>query len=446
LISRKNGPTVTEKNEPRVADSFRLKKPFLKWAGSKTKLVKALKPLLPLGEFRFIEPFVGAGAVFLNTDYPANLLCDSNAELICLYQALQQHGSKFVQRCASLFTPENNREDRFYEFRTEFNEAGDPERRAALFVYLNRHCYNGLCRYNQDGQFNTPFGRYERPYFPGDEMLDFAVRLKSAALKVQDFRVSMSEAASGDVVYCDPPYVPLSATANFTGYASGGFSLEDQKDLAACSIEAARRGATVVVSNHDTALTRRLYEEASQIVAVLASRTISCDGENRGKAKEIIALFNAASPASPKPAQTIGESSNGLASPKSELRCNQMISLANEAGSNDITSSNVLRDGMKTLNNTTRHWLLENHYEDVAALIDEVALKWEKEGAATRRNWWDVLAGDREGKAAIVKGVKFPVLRAARIRKGLKVTAGCLCRNKNEEIPPVRKTGRWLMT
>lgn len=280
-----------------MAEPFRPRKPFLKWAGSKTKLVTALKPLLPAGRFRLLEPFVGAGAGFLNTDYPANVLCDSNAGLIRLYQVLQQQGGKFVRQCASLFTPENNRADRFYALRAEFNREGDPERRAALFVYLNRHCYNGLCRYNQDGRFNTPFGRYERPYFPRDEMLEFAARLDSATLKVQDFRVSLSEAKSGDVVYCDPPYVPLSPTANFTSYASGGFSPEDQNDLAARSMEAARRGATVVVSNHDTELTRRLYQQASQIVPVLVSRTISCDGENRGRAKELIAVFTAASTA-----------------------------------------------------------------------------------------------------------------------------------------------------
>jgi DNA adenine methylase len=316
-----------------MAETFRLKKPFLKWAGSKTKLVTALKPLLPVGECRFIEPFVGAGAVFLNTDYPANLLCDSNADLICLYRVLQQQGGKFVQQCAKLFTPENNREDRFYAFRAEFNQAGEAERRAALFVYLNRHCYNGLCRYNQDGQFNTPFGRYERPYFPREELLEFAARLNSATLKVQDFRVSLSDAKDGDVVYCDPPYVPLSATANFTGYASGGFSLEDQRDLAAGSIEAARRGATVIVSNHDTPLTRRLYQAASRIVPVLVSRTISCDGENRGKAREIIAVFNAASPALLNVAPRIAEPSSGSVSPQPEQPGHRMIGLADQGGS-----------------------------------------------------------------------------------------------------------------
>src|SRR5262245_57226929 len=139
--------------ELKPAETFRPIKPFLKWAGSKTKLVSAIKPLLPSGD-RLVEPFVGAGAVFLNTNYPSSLLCDSNADLVSLYQVLRQHGAKFVKECERLFISANNREDRFYKLRDEFNAGGDSRRHAALFVYLNRHCYNGLCRYNQDGGFN----------------------------------------------------------------------------------------------------------------------------------------------------------------------------------------------------------------------------------------------------------------------------------------------------
>jgi DNA adenine methylase len=306
-----------ENEEPKMADSFRPKKPFLKWAGGKTKLISAIKPLLPVGEFRLIEPFVGAGAVFLNTEYRANLLCDSNGDLISLYRVLCQLGAKFVRQCEELFAPENNREDKFYRFRGEFNKAGDPQRRAALFVYLNRHCYNGLCRYNQAGQFNTPFGSYERPYFPREEMLDFAVRLRSASLSAQNFRTSMSAAATGDVVYCDPPYVSLTATSkNFTDYASGGFSIEDQKSLAACAVEAARRGAIVVISNHDTGLTRQLYQDASLIVPVLVSRTISCDGSSRRRASELIAVFKPKSVGAQPDARAVGGSREGSLPPE----------------------------------------------------------------------------------------------------------------------------------
>jgi len=117
--------------------------------------------------------FVGSGAVFLNTDYSESLLCDSNADLINLYSVLKAKKTDFVKACKELFTAENNKEGRYYLFRDEFNNSSPGKRRASLFVYLNRHCYNGLCRYNSRGEFNTPFGRYTKPYFPEDEMFVF---------------------------------------------------------------------------------------------------------------------------------------------------------------------------------------------------------------------------------------------------------------------------------
>src|SRR5437660_1466876 len=150
-----------------------IKKPFLKWAGSKTRLITCLKPYLPIGEHRYVEPFVGSGAVFLNTDYSETLLCDSNEDLINLYTLLKVKRMEFIQACKELFTNQNNAEDRYYSLRNEFNKSKPGARRSSLFVYLNRHCYNGLCRYNSAGQFNTPFGRYEGPYFPENEMIAF---------------------------------------------------------------------------------------------------------------------------------------------------------------------------------------------------------------------------------------------------------------------------------
>jgi len=230
--------------------------------------------------------------VFLNTRHEDNLLADSNPHLISLFSQLKEDGEEMVQQCKRLFTSKNNREHRYYELREEFNTSNDPVRRSSLFVYLNRHCYNGLCRFNKQGKFNTPFGQYERPYFPEQEMLAFAEKLQSATAKCQDFRLTIAEAGPRDVVYCDPPYVPLSNTANFTDYAAGGFSAKDHQDLAALCVETAQRGASVLISNHDTPFTRNLYHEAKEIVPVLVSRTISCNGENRKKARELIAVFS----------------------------------------------------------------------------------------------------------------------------------------------------------
>jgi DNA adenine methylase len=268
------------------------KKPFLKWAGAKRQLVRKLRPLFPEGNYRFIEPFVGSGVVFLNTPYRANLLSDWNQDIISLYSVLKKKPGEFIRRCERLFIKENNSEETYYEIREEFNSCEDVERRASLFVYLNRHCFNGLCRYNQKGRFNTPFGRYGKVYFPKAEMEDFAEKLKTAKLQRADFRSVLAKAGANDVVYCDPPYVALTKTASFTNYAAGGFSDQDQQDVNKYAREASERGAIVIVSNHDTPVTRELYRQADQTITnVMVSRTISCNGENRNKVKEIIAVF-----------------------------------------------------------------------------------------------------------------------------------------------------------
>ncbi|MGB9792818.1 MAG: Dam family site-specific DNA-(adenine-N6)-methyltransferase [Thermacetogeniaceae bacterium] len=264
-------------------------RPFLKWAGGKYRIIERIKEKLPPGK-RLIEPFVGSGAVFLNTDYPAYLLCDSNRDLISLYRRLQREGPAFIEYCKGLFTPENNTPERYYELREEFNRTDDERRKAALFVYLNRHCYNGLCRYSLRGEFNTPFGRYRRPYFPEREMLCFWEKSRKAVFLCCDFRESLALAEPGDVVYCDPPYVPLSDTANFTSYSEGGFSLDDQRDLAREAERLSRLGIPVLLSNHDTEFTRSIYASA-QITSFGVQRCISCDGRNRGRAAELLALF-----------------------------------------------------------------------------------------------------------------------------------------------------------
>ncbi len=266
-------------------------RPFLKWAGAKTQLVKTLRRLLPPGDGRFIEPFVGSGVVFMNTQFRSSLLSDSNQDIISLYTVLKTKRQEFIDSCKRLFTSDNNSEEKYYELRDEFNGCKDRERRASLFVYLNRHCFNGLCRYNKKGEFNTPIGKYSSVYFPADEMLAFAEKLKTADLRRLDFRDALSRAGDADVVYCDPPYVPLTATASFTNYAAGGFGEKDHRDLYALAIDASSRGALVVVSNHDTPFTRNLYQGTTRLESMMVSRTISCDGQNRNKAKELIAVF-----------------------------------------------------------------------------------------------------------------------------------------------------------
>ena len=265
---------------------------FLKWAGNKYQIIDRIRATLPPGN-RLVEPFLGSGAVFLNTDFPRYLLSDNNNDLIQLYLHLQTEGNSFINFCRKLFSPENNTKQAYYELRTKFNTTRSVRLKSALFLYLNKHCYNGLCRYNAKGGFNVPFGKYKRPYFPENEMLNFHRKSQQAIFKHADFRDTMRSAKPGDVVYCDPPYVALSETANFTSYSAGGFGMQQQQELADLARILAAKGIPVVISNHRTKFTVKAYSPYAKIKNLNVQRYISCNGDNRGKASEVLAVFAA---------------------------------------------------------------------------------------------------------------------------------------------------------
>lgn len=257
-------------------------------------MTRAIRALVPAQSHRLIEPFTGSGAVALNSGFETNLLSDANRDLIDVYCELKCGGDGFIDDCTALFAPENNAAEMFYALRMEFNATSDRRRKAALFVYLNRHGYNGLCRYNASGGFNVPFGRYMAPRLPREAMRAFYALLQRCELRHADFRDVLTKAGAGDFVYCDPPYVPISATAHFTAYAKAGFGPQDQRDLAAACRAAAQRGATVVLSNHDTPETRALYADADERRELLVARRISCNGDNRTKARELLVVYRPA--------------------------------------------------------------------------------------------------------------------------------------------------------
>jgi DNA adenine methylase len=265
-------------------------RPFLKWAGNKYRIVDKVVSMLPEGS-RLVEPFCGSGAVFLNTDFESYLLADVNPDLISLYMILQVEGQSFIDYAKTFFIPENNHPEAYYEFRETFNHTKDAYEKSALFIYLNRHGYNGLCRYNGSGRFNVPFGRYHKPYFPEAEMQYFSDKSRKAQFVCGHFTQAMDTAVEGDVVYCDPPYVPLTVTANFTTYSKHGFGLNEQMDLALKAQELADRGVPVLISNHCNEFTQNVYS-ASKIRTFDVQRLISCDGSGRGKAPELLALFD----------------------------------------------------------------------------------------------------------------------------------------------------------
>lgn len=263
---------------------------FLKWAGGKYLLIDSIRRHLPEGDC-LVEPFVGAGSVFLNLDYPAYELADVNADLINLYNIIKYRSTDFISDARFFFTAKGNHSDTYYARRQQFNQSDDPYLRALLFLYLNRHGYNGLCRYNLRGQFNVPFGRYKKPYFPEAELLWFAERAQKANFHCRSYDETMQQAASGTVIYCDPPYAPLAVSGNFTSYHTNGFSLEQQQHLARIAAELAQKKAIpVLISNHDTAMTRLWYQQAV-IHVVQTRRSISRSNNGRVKINELLAVF-----------------------------------------------------------------------------------------------------------------------------------------------------------
>ncbi|RUO79910.1 DNA adenine methylase [Idiomarina tyrosinivorans] len=264
---------------------------FLKWAGGKYSLIDPIRRLLPEGR-KLIEPFVGAGSVFLNTDYERYVLNDINPDLITLYQYVKRRPKTFIKDARSFFCGRTNQADAYYAMRQRFNLSRDPYERSLLFLYLNRHGYNGLCRYNSKGGFNVPFGEYKKPYFPEAELEVFAEKAKRAQFVCASFEHIFRRARQGDVIYCDPPYAPLTPTANFTSYATGGFGLTDQNELARrAKMAAEKRHIPVLISNHDTKLTRALYDTA-EITSLSVARNISQNGKTRKPVAELLALYD----------------------------------------------------------------------------------------------------------------------------------------------------------
>lgn len=263
-------------------------KPFLKWAGGKFRVLDEILPRLPRGD-RLIEPFAGSAAVSLNAGFECAQVSDYNSDLANLYRIVRDRPDDFLEELRKLFLV-GNEKDTYLSLRNEFNESLDAFRRSVIFTYMNRHGFNGLCRYNSKGIYNVPFGRYKNPHFPEAEVVKFHKRSQKFKFSGVDFETAMSEASAGDVIYCDPPYVPLSATSNFTAYSRNAFGFDQQKRLAGLSKKCAKKGVPVLISNHDTPDARALYKGA-KIYSFPVRRYISSNASTRGDAQEILALY-----------------------------------------------------------------------------------------------------------------------------------------------------------
>lgn len=262
-------------------------KPFIKWAGGKRQLLEELTRGLP--EFGgYHEPFLGGGALFFRLEALGRItkayLSDSNEELINTYGVIKTEVDMLISELSS--GKYANEEDAFYAIRAE--KPQDRVERAARFIYLNKTAFNGLYRVNSKGGFNVPFGKYTNPRILDRDNLMLVHRaLQKDALYCGDFTLVLNNAKKGDLVYLDPPYFPVSKTANFTGYTKENFSDKDQERLLHMFKELDARSCHVLLSNSYADFIADLYAEFKPEV-VQANRMINCKGDRRGKIKELI--------------------------------------------------------------------------------------------------------------------------------------------------------------
>lgn len=266
-------------------------RPFLKWVGGKTQLVGELTKCLPAEFAHYHEPFLGGGAFFFALYRQNNItqtayLSDLNAELIDTYTAIRDDYLGVIEELSQY--PHNK--NFYYSLRERDPDTMSKRERAARMIYLNKTGYNGLYRVNKSGKFNVPFGKYKNPkYLDRDNLEAVSKALKRANLQRRSFESVLDVVQAGDLVYLDPPYVPVSQTANFTSYHSSGFTLEDQRKLKDICEQLTKVNVYVMLSNSDTFVVRDLFgSNTFEIHEVFAKRAINSNGKKRGKVKELI--------------------------------------------------------------------------------------------------------------------------------------------------------------
>ncbi|WP_176556554.1 Dam family site-specific DNA-(adenine-N6)-methyltransferase [Leclercia adecarboxylata] len=285
-------PARTRASKKNASEKPDRNKPFLKWAGGKFSQLDQIMPFIGTGE-RLIEPFVGAGSIFLNaTGFNRYLLSDTSTDLINLYLALQAEPARVIEKARLMFASGNSN-DAFLDIRSRFNGIRyTPHERAAAFLYINRHSFNGLMRYNLKGEYNVGFGKYKAPYFPNDELVGFASLAQRCEFVCRSFVDTIRLAGKGDVVFCDPPYMSLPDTSGFTQYTTVPFTDEHQWQLLNEMVAAHQRGARVIVTNSAHPELIEAYKKAGfKIHDLFARRSMSCKGDKRKVAVDIMGVL-----------------------------------------------------------------------------------------------------------------------------------------------------------
>ncbi len=268
--------------EPKAA------RPFVKWAGGKGRLLQSLLQRVPEKFGTYFEPFLGGGALFFALQPKKAVLSDMNTELITTFTVVRDDVESLIEH---LRTHKPNRRH-FQKVREQDRRADfwtfPAVERASRFIFLNKTCFNGLCRVNSDGQFNVPYGMYKNPKILDEVNLRACSKaLQKVTLSIEPYLNVLQKAAKGDFIYFDPPYVPLTVTSSFVSYSEDGFSMTNQQELAQLLYALDKKGVQFMLTNSNTPASHELYREF-QIDLVDSPRSVSADGSKRGPVKDVL--------------------------------------------------------------------------------------------------------------------------------------------------------------
>lgn len=264
--------------------------PFLKWVGGKRQLTPTIKELIPKNYINYYEPFIGGGAVLFDLQPKNAVINDFNEELINVYQTIKENPEELISDLKN----HKNESDYFYNLRALDREDNFENlsniKKASRVIYLNKTCYNGLYRVNNSGEFNSPFGKYKNPNIVNETTIRAVskyLNTNKITILNRDFEEALKGIKKGSFVYFDPPYHPVSASSNFTGYVQGGFDMYEQVRLRDLCNKLNKKGINFLLSNSATQFIEDLYKDY-KISYVKANRSINSNAKKRGEIDEVL--------------------------------------------------------------------------------------------------------------------------------------------------------------
>ncbi|HEY0980201.1 MAG TPA: DNA adenine methylase [Candidatus Paceibacterota bacterium] len=271
-------------------------KPFLKWVGGKGQLLEQFENIYPKKFNTYYEPFIGGGAVFFSINPKKGVINDINQTLVNTYKNIKNQPEKLIRSLKKIEKDfiaknEDDRKEYYYLIRDKYNRLSSEDfNRSVYFLFLNKTAFNGVYRENSKGGFNVPIGSYKNPKIVDEEnILAISNTLKNTKITCSSFVDAVKNAKSGDFVYFDPPYYPLSKTSQFTSYSKDSFSEEDQIKLRDLFVQLDKKGVYVMLSNSSASFIKKIYAGYTQI-PVYANRMINSKSDRRGKISEVVII------------------------------------------------------------------------------------------------------------------------------------------------------------